>query len=110
MEYNNIISIYDRLVDVSNQLHDEKSPLVEGFDKALFTFQYALRNYVPVNLHLENNRLKRQLKDLEILQAKLKESNIKRDVALQENNKLRSENNVLNVRLNSLQKAYKKVS
>lgn len=110
MTYNNIIDVYNRLVDVSNQLHEEHSFEVKGFDKALFTLKYALKQYVSLNLHLENKILKRQLDQLENIQCKLKESNISRDAALQENKRLRSEINVLNIRLNSLKQVYDKSS
>lgn len=107
MEYNNLLDIYDRMVDVSNQLHEEHSFDCVGFDRALFTLRHALLQYVPVNLHLENRNLKRQL---EHALSKLKESNIARDANLQENKKLRSENQVLTIRLNSLRSAHDKLS
>lgn len=114
MEYNNILDIYDRMVDVSNQLHDEHSFDSVGFDRALFTLRHALLQYAPINLHISNKSLTRQL---EIAENKLKECHCKRDEILRSNNKLisenanlKSENNVLKVRLNSLKSAYDKSS
>lgn len=110
MTYNNIIDVYNRLVEVSNQLHDEHSPDAIGYDKAIFTFQYALKQYVSINLHLENKSLQRQLSHVDALQNKIKECNISRDAALQSNKQLRTENQRLREELNALRAVYIKVS
>jgi hypothetical protein len=107
MTYNNIIDVYNRMVDVSNQLHEEHSFEAIGYDKALFTLQYAIKQYVSVNLHLENKSLTRQL---ELAESKLKECHCKRDEILRVNNKLLSENENLKSEINSLRKLYQKVS
>lgn len=106
-EYNNILDIYDRLVDVSNQLHDENSTDVKGFDSALFTFQYALKQYQSLNLHIANKSLTRQLETAEF---KLKECHCKRDEILRVNNRLIIENEKLKSEVNSLRILYQKAS
>lgn len=107
MEYNTIIQIYDRLVDVSNQLHNEHSFDTIGYDKALFTLQYALKKYQSINLHIVNKRLLRQLETAEF---RLKEYHCKRDEILRYNNSLILENENLKSEINSLRKLYQKVS
>jgi hypothetical protein len=107
MEYNTIIQIYDRLVDVSNQLHDECDLDCTGFDRALFTLRHALLQYQPINLHLSNKSLTHQL---EIAESKLKECYCKRDEILRVNNELISENENLKSEINSLRKLYQKAS
>ncbi len=89
MEYNNILDIYDRLVDVSTQLHSDFDFDSVGFDKALYLLQYALKQYVPINLHLENRDLKNQL---ERCQYKTSEFNAGKLALLEKNKELHNEN------------------
>jgi hypothetical protein len=60
-EYNNILDIYERMCEVSDKMHCSFDLDVLGFDRALYTFQYALKQYSSINLHLENKRLNREL-------------------------------------------------
>lgn len=60
-EYENIIDIYERMCEVSDKMHNQFDLDVLGFDKCMYTFQYALKQYSPLNLHLENKRLNREL-------------------------------------------------
>lgn len=60
-EYNTIIDIYDRLVDVSDKMLSENNPNLKGFNKCVFMLHYALKNYHQINLHLECKRLQREL-------------------------------------------------
>jgi len=61
MEYANLLDIYDSLVEVSEKLHDDFDFDIQGFDKCLYMLHYALKNYIPINLHLENRRLSREI-------------------------------------------------
>lgn len=60
--YQNIIDIYDTIVEVSDQLHEAKDPDLKGFDKALFMLHHALKNFEGINMHLENRKLVHQVK------------------------------------------------
>lgn len=59
--YNNIIKIYDRMVEVSDQLHESNDPDTKGFDKAIFMLCHALKQFEGINLHIENRNLKKRL-------------------------------------------------
>lgn len=59
--YNNIIQIYDRMVEVSDQLHERNDPDTKGFDKALFMLCHALKQFEGINLHIENRNLTNRL-------------------------------------------------
>jgi hypothetical protein len=60
-EYNNLLDIYEKMCEVSDKMHNRFDMDVLGYDKAIFTFQYALKKYSSINLHLENKRLNREL-------------------------------------------------
>lgn len=99
MEYNNLLDIYDKLVDISNQKHAEFDFNVVGFDEALFILHYALKHYVPINLHIDNRNLQRQLstcisKQSEYTAGKLSIIQTNRELKA-ENSKLKSENDRL---------------
>lgn len=65
MEHNNLIEIYGKLKTVSTQLHEDFDFDAHGFDKCLFMLQHALKNYAPINLHIENHNLKNKLLNIE---------------------------------------------
>lgn len=99
MEYNNILDIYDNLVDVSDKLHAEYDFDAKGFDKAIFTLKYALQHYAQINLHIDNRNLQRQLstcisKQAEYNAGKLSIIQTNRELKA-ENAKLKSENDRL---------------
>lgn len=116
MEYNTIIDIYDRLVDVSNKLHEDFDFDAHGFDKCLFVFQNALKRYEAINIHIENKNLRNKV---EVLQhnfdslLKIKLSTIEKNrLLISENNLLRQQLNCANNELSSIKnrEIYKKTA
>lgn len=67
-QYNNIINIYDALVGVSDQMHEEHNTLEPGFNSCLFILHNALKNFEGINLHIENRNLRERVKTLESLE------------------------------------------
>lgn len=59
--YNSIIDIYDRLVSVSDEMHESNDPDTKGFDRAIFMLCHALKQFEGINLHIENRNLKKRL-------------------------------------------------
>jgi len=74
MEYANLLDIYDSLVEVSEKLHDDFDFDIQGFDKCLYMLHYALKNYIPINLHLENQVFEKN-KELQLENVKLRALN-----------------------------------
>lgn len=60
-QYENILTIFERLADVSDKMVDENDPDAKGFIKCLYTLQYALKKFEGINFHLENKRLENAL-------------------------------------------------
>lgn len=62
--YENILSIFERLADVSDKMVDENDPDAKGFIKCLYTLQYALKKLSTINLLMENKRLSKENTEL----------------------------------------------
>ncbi|HXP51675.1 MAG TPA: hypothetical protein VN922_17085 [Bacteroidia bacterium] len=77
------------MVDVSTKMHEDFDFDAAGFDKALYILHYALKQYVPINLHLANRDLQVQL---ERCQYKTSEFNAGKIALLEKNKHLQNEN------------------
>lgn len=105
MEYNTIIDIYDRLVEVSAKLHEDFDFDAHGFDKCIFVLHNALKRYEAINLHIDNKNLRNQIADLkgkydEFLSGKLRISERNKEL-VEENNKLSQQLKSANGQLSS---------
>lgn len=99
MEYENLLDIYDRMVEISDRKHAEFDFNVVGYDEALFILHHALKHYVPINLNIANRNLQLQLasclsKQSDYNNGKLSIIQINRELK-SENAKLKSENDRL---------------
>ena len=60
--YNNLIEIHDRLSQVYQQLYSKDSAGANGYFRCLTLLEYAINKTESINLHIENNRLRKELK------------------------------------------------
>lgn len=101
MEYYNLLDLFDRMVDVSNKMHDEHDFDTIGFDKCLIVLRHALKQYVPINLHLENRNLQ---SELDKVKSKRQEFEDGKMAIVQKNKKVVLENEKLRAEINRLNK------
>lgn len=97
--YTSIIEIYDRLVTVSDELHEAKDPLERGFNACLLILHDKLKELDNINLHVENRNLKKKIHNLECAIDRLDEN--KHDVFI-ENKALKIENMQLKAHVKSI--------
>lgn len=81
--YRTIIDIYDRLVDISDQMHEQNDPLEKGFNACLFIMHNALKESDWINLHIENKNLSKRLETVRAMVA-FPDQNIKEHLKLED--------------------------
>ena len=92
MNYTNIIAIYERLYRSSDQIKGESIDYIRGFQECVYILSMQLKKLPHINLHIENEQLKRRVYNLEL---RLDDNSEDRHVVFRRNGDLAKENKQL---------------